>query len=779
LRSLARVSGAAIVTACCIAPVLLTLYARVPDLIDRPFTARQYGWAEAPVEIPGSVLSSFNRPYTLHRLFLRTTEPAGLAHDEIRFLTATYGTRPALESAELRIQGTDCAYTSTSGASIPDYGLFALRAASGCRPLQGAPTGKVSLVIKLTKTARVGVWTYPVPPAVRSRDSLAIDANKEFGGAGYLAIGRTVDVVAPTGHRRADLLAYVWQIGNHPGWIACVVLSCAVLMFVGAATFWVSEKTDRDQRGRAAMPALGAACLAASLGILYAVLTPPFEAPDEPNHLTAFVQLEGREDLAGEATRWGRVGHFNRIYYSPQERFRPADVGNLDDEWVSAYAPDVTQRGSGASVWWRLVSRVTRPLVIERQFLLLRLFDAVLLAATLGGCAWLIARLRPAESAHLRLAGVFFIPALPFWAMQVSNYAPMISCYLVMATGMLLLVLDDEHDATAAFLMSAGWGAATLIARSAAPLAGLLAALAIGRCLLGGRARGLTNSLRFWIAFALPIAVALALSDRAYLETQAALMQRLLPRGAGALTAWLTTHPFGLLIPAVLAAALETGVAILKRRLAPDAHMQDTCAGALAWAAAVALAFVAISSLWLRYPLLPLLDPLHMPHHLAYAVDTVKAVLTMGRLANHDFLTSITFWGGLGWRGIVLADWVLGALAGGIAVMAALLCASLAMTRATRRITWLAWFVGGVIAASALYAVSTMAVTASAGVSVNIVGRYLLGLYLAPVMIAWTPLAESAHGGRGSAARFLPLAAALASAALHGYCLSISLQRYF
>jgi hypothetical protein len=207
--------------------------------------------------------------------------------------------------------------------------------------------------------------------------------------------------------------------------------------------------------------------------------------------------------------------------------------------------------------------------------------------------------------------------------------------------------------------------------------------------------------------------------------------------------------------------------------------MADATAAGLACAAAVALAAVAVSSLWLRYPVLPVLDPLHMPRRMDYAVSTIEAVLTMGRFAHPDFLTSITFWGGLGWRGIVLAPWVHGLLAGGTSLLAALLCARLAAARSTRRIVWLACFACGLVVSAALYAVSMMAITASAGASVNLVGRYLLGLYIAPLMIAWTPLVDFANGGQRSQARLVLLAAGIASAALHGYCLSISLQRYF
>jgi hypothetical protein len=778
VRGLPRVSAAAFITACCGIPVILTLWARVPNLIDRAFDPPRYGWTETPFEIPATTFTGSGQPYTLYRLAFRTGQAAALSrHDQIRLLMVTYDSNPAIESAELRIAGTTCVFASPPDAKIVANDLLALDAGRGCRPMQGTPTGRIALIIRSSNAARVGLWTYLTSTAAGT-EPLTIDPDpQQRAGDVYLPIGRTVDVLPPTGHRRLDLLAYVWQIGG-AAWIVGVLAICTALLFAGAVMLWASD--PGQPRAAAAWPALGAASTAAALGILYAVLTPPFGAPDEPNHLRAFLTLEGRPQLTGDAARWGRVGHFRRIHYTPMERFRPSDIGGLDDEWDSGYAPDPTQRGSGGDAWWRVLARIARPLSIEREFRLLRVCNALLFAATLGTCAFLVGRLHSGSGGHLRFTGLFFIPTLPFWAMHVSNYAPMIACDVVMATGILLLLLDDEHPGTAALLAGGGWAAAVLVGRSAAPLAALLVALALGRCALGARDRAARDTWRFWTALAVPVAVAVAVSDPSYLETQAALLRRVAPGFTGRVAGWLLTRPLVAVPLAALAgAALETAVTWLRRDWGRDDAIRRAAAG-LGWVAAAALVVVAVASIWLPYPHLPALDPLHLPVPRDYALQTVKTVLTMGRLAHPDYLTSTTFWGGFGWRGIEFPEWLTGLLAGGSALLAALLCGSLVLLRATRRILWLAFFLCGVTASAALYGLSAIAVTAGAAASVNLVGRYLLGLYISPIVIAWLPLAECARPERyPRLARWLPLAAGASSALLHGYCLSLVLRRYF
>jgi hypothetical protein len=125
--------------------------------------------------------------------------------------------------------------------------------------------------------------------------------------------------------------------------------------------------------------------LAASLGLLYAVLVPPLMAPDEPYHMLGFAELASDRALAADTVAWMGETHLWRIRQQPSERFRSIDVGRpyvQDDDQLRA--TEVAMRSAVLARLWQ----AARPLLVERKapgFLLrVRLLNVLLWSAAMA-----------------------------------------------------------------------------------------------------------------------------------------------------------------------------------------------------------------------------------------------------------------------------------------------------------------------------------------------------------------------------------------------------------
>jgi hypothetical protein len=194
-----------------------------------------------------------------------------------------------------------------------------------------------------------------------------------------------------------------------------------------------------------------------------------------------------------------------------------------------------------------------------------------------------------------------------------------------------------------------------------------------------------------------------------------------------------------------------------------------------------AVAGLLIASLGLSlvrdYPRLALLDVVDPAPVGAYVVQVLSAMATGLRLTHPDLLLSSSFWAGFGWIETMPGDWfvALGVLfSGGASVM---LLLYLGWTGDLRRILWLAVLGGGWVVAIVLYAVSSYFLFR------NLHGRYLVGVYLSMLAVAWSSAAliprlwasEPRHGlGLGRESLLLA-----AISAVHAYALSFILGRYY
>src|SRR5262249_32063511 len=178
-------------------------------------------------------------------------------------------------------------------------------------------------------------------------------------------------------------------------------------------------------------------------------------------------------------------------------------------------------------------------------------------------------------------------------------------------------------------------------------------------------------------------------------------------------------------------------------------------------------AAVSLVSLFWRFPVLENVPVRDAEPLGSYLWHVTRSVLTVTRLRNEDFLVIQSFWTGFGWLDVAVPH----AVSVGLSVLTAGLLGWLFYTSvrdgAVRRLCWLVILLTGALVSLELYAAMILRH------SPDFHGRYVLGLYLTVVAIAWSVWLL---GGR-MRARMAPLFGGLAF--LHGVSLLCILTRYF
>lgn len=748
------------------APIAIALLSRVPNTVLVPLAPDDRAdWSPLAVEM----LSP--RHDRQHSSPMFVAAPATLLrHPRVALLLATYGGRPTLDEAVLEWLDGRCTYRSAPGAVLENNQTLDLIKDAGCRADENTPAN-LRLTVRLKERgARVAVWVHQPPPGVvQSPELMRIWE----GDPGTQAAGIVRGTYVEEGERprRIALLNYVWNIAADPTWIWVTLVVAGGLTALGVLL--LTRRTDGGASDRADIFRGAAACasLAFALGILYATFVPPLQAPDEPAHLLAFANSSGRASMLTGAESLARRGHLQRLRFHGNERFRPGDIGRpFPEPWgPEVYAHVVEGRSLTTFWWWKATGGLTRGLTTPRTLLTARLANALLFAIAIGVTALLLASAAPPVGTRLLPSIVLLlIPTLPFFATHLSEFALLTDAYILFAASVCVLLADGPMVHRIGFPLGASIALALLSGRSAAPILPLFLAALTARVLLGQRNGTPRTTATFWLTCGAGLAVFPAFVSDAF--------SRGLWPGDTAMGAagWfrqtaelLRTHP------ALLLASVPIGYAaeLLVQRLRP---MRDAArARAAARAAGYALAAVVVLSLALSlvvpFPSLATREVSSPPNVAAYVFRVLIVGLTSLRLARPDLLLSSSFWGGFGWIDAVLPAGVVIALTTIVAAGLILTGVSIARRRDIRQMFWVLMLGAGGTAALAAYAVANFFVNR------NLHGRYLVGLYLATLLAAWTvPILD----GPRSVAKVCFLVVAVV-VAIHAYALPFVLLRYF
>jgi hypothetical protein len=762
----AGLAGAAFVV-----PLAWSLQSRVPGSTYAPLWQPPPGIKPSPVSVLGRARVEMDGAFFVYQSRLHTGDPARLAaHQEIRLFVTNVASSARLKDGLLTIEGTSCTYRTAAGAKFPrELASLAFGRDPGCAPLNGTPTGVITVRLRFDAVAHPALWAYFSDDENVSPDVVTIS---RFGFEApvrtLIAHGTLVDRSPESGATRAALLAYVWDLSPAVTWIFVSLIGCAMLIAGAVLLAWgppgSSPARHAARRGGAAFMA------ALALAAAYAVIVPPFQAADEPNHFLALAAYAGRPALGGEAADWARRGAFEEIRFHADRPFSPLDRGRPGERWSAIGVPDEIRGAGMRAVWWPMAPLVRR-LAPARAFLAMRLFHAILFAGAVALFVILVSAFTSARVPELLAIPLFLVPTLPYFGMHMSNYAPLVDLWVILAAGVAIAAWDGPRAHAAGPLLGAALAGAIAFSRSALPVAPFVASLLAARIVLGDRLGRRQSAVVHWIGFGVALALGLALTDDRYLQG--------LGSGGADVTASAATiafvlrHAWLLLVPCAIALGLEILVTRVRGGSAAD-RGPSVSAAYLATILAIVLFVALAASIWIEYPMLHPFDPNNRPPALDYVRRVVLACLTFLRFGRPDNLTSISFFGGFGWLETLAPEWLVSVLAGASGVALVLLLAWIARTGSGRALVWLLCAVAGFALSAAAYGLTIIK-----AMPADLHGRYLLGLYLCVLVIAWSAAARIANDSSPRRLAWIAAIIGASSLGVHVFCLTFILKRYF
>jgi hypothetical protein len=685
---------------------------------------------------------------------LQTANAAAFAsHAAIELSVLTSDPPIALIGGDLII-GDSCAYVVEPIHFLPRNGLLRFRRGEGCVPPEGAAV-PVTLHLRTQGGGRVLVMAYKPAADAKTRTQLIVN-DPEIAETALTPqiVGNLVDYDTGPVMRRIDLLHYAWQIEATPAWIWTALGAVAVAVYVTFAFGGLIAMGSAPPLRLAAAGTLLSLCA----GAVYAVVTPPFEGPDEPNHFVGYALLSGQATLEPQVRELARLGHVQRIQFDVAQRLRPYDVGRPLPPDVVAFGPALPLERSGLAPIWRWEGRALAGRPAQVQLLWLRGAGTLCMALAVGVVVFY---LRSGKTPVAPLAGplLTIVPMVPFLAMIVSNHAWIAAGYVLIAGAAVALFSGSRgREAGVGGLLAAGVTIAILGGRSALPLTPFIAAL-LGVRIVGTSGRRATRSQMalFWIPIG-AVAPTILLVSPATMRTVV-----FGPLRGG----WVMTLLACVLVAA--AAALERALPDRATAMERFSRSRAGLARRLAILFTAGVAATMLASLFISLPRLAYVPFYDRPPLARYLRDALVSELTIFRLRDHDFLLSTSFWGAFGWLDTVPPGLTTAFVVAAAAIMVRW------VWRSARGATH-ASLLGGALLAAGFFASFVTYAVVSVVIQPDIHGRYLLGLYLVVLTVAACGALQPEKGEASAAAG---AAVALFWAAAHGYSAHAIVTRFF
>ena len=749
-------------------PLLWSLSRPIPFRLEEPLAIN----ATQPliaVQIPELTYLRTRGGQSTYRLRLAASQASKLLQQpEIRLRVADYEKTRTIVSAAISAPAANCGYSARTGERFPSNGALLFVRREACAPVSDDAHLELILTIQLDRPGPIGVWTSEAPPPRPGMEIFITD--RSSGNVARDVVGSAGRSDQSESMSRLALLNYVWQVSQSTWWLIASFVIAATLVAIGvfvlADTRIVSGETSISTRTHSA---IGAACVALAFAVGYACAIPPFQAADESHHFAGLAAFLGTPELDVEATHLSQVGHVDQIRFHPEEHFNPSDVGHLGEALTVGIVPDADVRGTGVFAVWYVFAPLLRGRGPAETLLTARVLNALVFSAAVGLFVYLVAAFTPSRWPMLDVFPILIIPTMPFFGMQLSNYAPLCAAYIVIAAAVSILAWDGPQSWVAGPVLGGAWAGAILLSRSALPLAPLLLACVLARLTFhrDGRRESAGTVIAFWVGLSLPCAVALALLPGPLRE----LVERALALTAG-------THERGAVaaLPWILIGAAVAGAMVEMRWRTSEGQRQervDRFVIRVAWVGAVLVGVSMALSLFISYPGAPPPDQAHVTSPGRYVAGMLLAGFTMFRFRHPDFMTSTSFWGAFGWLDTILPEWAVTTLAvsSGLALSATLVWIARKRRGPSGAVFLL---ILGLVAGFALSAFSVIRTTPAA-----LHGRYLLGIYICLLTLCWHFLPQLSFAMTPRTRSIVLSTCALVTVTIHAWSTVTILNRYF
>ncbi len=271
---------------------------------------------------------------------------------------------------------------------------------------------QLTITVETAHPVKLALWTYSISSSkaallgVRLRNFSAIPATNIRYIYGFFQFHTHKPEM-----KKYELLHFMWDLGIDSQYF---LVGLVFVFFL--ANFFIG----RSLMGNCT-PLL-AAIAWLFLSISYSLLVPPFQAPDEPDHALTYAGLSSDESLGEEMLKLAQRGHFEHLKFYAHHKFTSTLLLFPGQEgWASHVAVvDMKYRSPLTYMVWSVYSKLLYGKSASAVLLALRILNS-----TITACGVFLTLMFLRSDRRLRSILVFLLfamPALPFFAMHVSNY---------------------------------------------------------------------------------------------------------------------------------------------------------------------------------------------------------------------------------------------------------------------------------------------------------------------------------------------------------------------
>ncbi len=240
---------------------------------------------------------------------------------------------------------------------------------------------------------------------------------------------------------RAQMIAYTWGWGTGGYWNVYLWVFGAVGTWILGVISWMqtSKKISTKQCGL--WIAAGTSLLFLSLGMVYVVIIPPFQTPDEPNHFLTYANVINKPNLSDDALKTANNGHFERIHFQTDEKFSSRDVANpTREKWDKNVCLTNLNRSLIAKLLWEIESKYIDENNSGNAIFALRTFNILFVSLCIGIALVLAGlALNPARISLFMVIPLICTPSLAFFSVGVSNYPFLIGGCIIQSIALAVL----------------------------------------------------------------------------------------------------------------------------------------------------------------------------------------------------------------------------------------------------------------------------------------------------------------------------------------------------
>jgi len=271
---------------------------------------------------------------------------------------------------------------------------------------------------------------------------LWMPATSQQGRAGVASICGTYDAgIKGSDFSKAQLLSHTWGFGTGGAWIVYALIAFAAIAWILGLLAVLGSFPLLPSSMASLLTPLGAGLLFFSISLVFVILVPPFQAPDEPDHFLAYAGMHSAPDLALNALKLSNTGHFERIKFRTDEKFSTLDVDRpMRESWASHIEATDPNRSPIAQSIWSVLARLLPTKHAGTALLGIRVVNVLFVTLCLVVSLSLAARaMRPERLSMLFTAPMLLTPSLCFFSIGVSNYPFLVGGYVIQAVALGLL----------------------------------------------------------------------------------------------------------------------------------------------------------------------------------------------------------------------------------------------------------------------------------------------------------------------------------------------------